>query len=178
MTHLLVVNLAVAHFLLPLICTPLDAGYLLTSGRWLTDGHGCRFQRFASTILTSAAILTLSAIAVDRQVNCFVLVSLIVEMRISSADGCTCFRTKCLCLYAEKLFRTIKLRCGSIPKKLIPAFLPSTLVQLYSVQDLLTKLRKIGFSQKQVAKFCVLFGSDQWTCRDVQYGRAKTRAPL
>ena len=65
-THLLVVNLAVAHLLLSLICTPLDAGYLLTSGKWLTDDHGCRFQRFASTTFSSAAILTLSTIAVDR----------------------------------------------------------------------------------------------------------------
>lgn len=65
-THLLVVNLAVAHLLLSLVCTPLDAGFLLTAGRWLTDDHGCRFQRFASTTFTSAAILTLSTIAVDR----------------------------------------------------------------------------------------------------------------
>ncbi len=68
-THLLVVNLAVAHLLLSLICSPLDTAYLLTHGTWLTDNHGCRFQRFTSTCFTSAAILTLSTIAVDRLVE-------------------------------------------------------------------------------------------------------------
>lgn len=65
-THILVVNLALAHLLSSSICVPLEGHYLFNDGSWLAGSVVCKIERYLYMLFTSAAFLTLSAIAIDR----------------------------------------------------------------------------------------------------------------
>ncbi|CAH1792906.1 unnamed protein product [Owenia fusiformis] len=65
-THALVVNLAVSHLLASLTVVPMDAATGFNGGHWFAGLVSCKILRYLNMVFTSATVLTLSAIAIDR----------------------------------------------------------------------------------------------------------------
>lgn len=67
-TATLIANLAIAHLLISILCVPLEAVFFLTGGHWVVGDPLCRIVQYLNSVFSSDAILTLSAIAIDRSV--------------------------------------------------------------------------------------------------------------
>ena len=65
-TPIFIANLALAHFFMSVICVPLEAAFFLGGAHWAVGEPLCRIIRYLNSVFASDAILSLSAIAIDR----------------------------------------------------------------------------------------------------------------
>ncbi|XP_077865746.1 uncharacterized protein LOC100373023 [Saccoglossus kowalevskii] len=82
-THLLIVNLAMADLLSSFLCVPFDTVSNFHRGSWVVGVVSCKVIRFLYFTFVSVSIITLSAIAIDRYYS----VVYPLEKKITSLKG-------------------------------------------------------------------------------------------